>query len=77
MVAAIKVSTGFSIGMNVLVRRLQRAPTAPSPTEKAQPKSIDDKDRDTALELAEEVGAETPITNFMTELDLKRVYDCT
>ena len=75
MAAAIKVSTGHSIGMNVLVRRLLKPPTAPVPEEKVQPKSIGDKDRDTALELAEEVGAETPITNFMTELDLKKVYD--
>jgi 3-hydroxyisobutyrate dehydrogenase-like beta-hydroxyacid dehydrogenase len=75
MVAAIKVSTGHSIGLNVVVRQLQRPPKVLSPAEKIQPKSIDDKDRETALELAEEVGAETPITHFMTELDLKQVYD--
>jgi 3-hydroxyisobutyrate dehydrogenase-like beta-hydroxyacid dehydrogenase len=75
MVAAIKVSTGHSIGMNVVVRQLQRAPKAPGPTEKAQPKSIDEKDRETALELADEIGAATPISHFMTELDLKKVYD--
>ncbi len=75
MVAAMKVGTGHSIGLNVVVRQLQRAPKAPSTTEKVQHKSIDEKDRETALELAEEVGAETPITHFMTELDLKKVYD--
>jgi 3-hydroxyisobutyrate dehydrogenase-like beta-hydroxyacid dehydrogenase len=75
MVAAIKVSTGFSKGMNVLIRRMGKPPTLPGAAEKGQPKSIDEKDRDTALELAEDVGAETPITHFMAELDLKKYYD--
>lgn len=77
MVAAIKVSTGFSKGMNVLVRRLKRQ-TLPGDADKVQPtspqKSIGDKDLETALELAQEVEAETPITDFMTELDQKK-YD--
>ena len=45
MVAAIRVSTGFSRGMNVLVRRLRKPPVAPGPAEKVQLKNIDDKDR--------------------------------
>jgi 3-hydroxyisobutyrate dehydrogenase-like beta-hydroxyacid dehydrogenase len=74
MVAAVKVSTGFSKGVNILVRRLQRAQTAKPSTEKVQIKSIDEKDRDTALALAEEVGADTPITDLMARLDLKKIY---
>ncbi len=72
MVAAINVSTGRSIGMNVLVRRLRRAPTAPAPAGKAPLKTIDDKDRDTALELAEEVWGRNPHYSFYDRIGLEK-----
>jgi 3-hydroxyisobutyrate dehydrogenase-like beta-hydroxyacid dehydrogenase len=76
MVAAMRVSTGFSRGLNTLVMQLRRPrPPAPAPSVKGQPKSLDDKDREFALELAEAVRAETPLTRFMTGLDLEKVYD--
>jgi hypothetical protein len=65
-----KPKTNFTVE-----RQLKRGPKAATPVEKNQPKSIDDKDRDTALELAKEVGAKTPIAKLMENLDLKKVYE--
>ena len=76
MVAAIRVSTGFSRGLSTLVRQLRRPlPVTSASGVKDHPKSLDDKDRDFALELAGAVGAETPLTRLMTGLDLEKVYD--
>jgi 2-hydroxy-3-oxopropionate reductase len=75
MAEAMRLSTGYSRGLMTLVRQVRD----PSPPGVASPvpsgsKSLGDKDLDHALELADEVGAETPLTRFMMDLDLKNTY---
>jgi 3-hydroxyisobutyrate dehydrogenase-like beta-hydroxyacid dehydrogenase len=73
LTAAIKVATGFSRGLGILDMQLRQP--QPAQTIKNQPKSLDDKDWDFVLELAQTVGAETPLARLMTRLDLEKVYD--
>jgi 3-hydroxyisobutyrate dehydrogenase-like beta-hydroxyacid dehydrogenase len=76
LAAAIKVSTGYSRGLNILEMQLRRQiPSAPAKPVKGQPKTLDDKDRDLALELASAVGAATPLARLMKGLDLEKTYD--
>jgi 2-hydroxymethylglutarate dehydrogenase len=80
LIQAISVSTGYSRGLNIIARRLRDPgfpvglPTKPS-GDKAPVKSLGDKDREYAMELAESSGASTPITRLMAELDIETVYD--
>jgi 3-hydroxyisobutyrate dehydrogenase-like beta-hydroxyacid dehydrogenase len=76
MAAAIKVSTGYSRGLGILEMQIKRMIPAPTgPSSKGQTKSLDDKDRDFALELADVVGASAPLAHLMAELDLEKTYD--
>jgi 3-hydroxyisobutyrate dehydrogenase len=76
MTAAMRVATGFSRGLGILDMQLHRPSlVTPLPPAKDRPKSLDDKDRDFALELAVDVGAATPIAQLMGILDLEKVYD--
>jgi 3-hydroxyisobutyrate dehydrogenase-like beta-hydroxyacid dehydrogenase len=75
MVEAMRVSTGSSRGLSQAVRLL-RQPRRENPKVRGkQVKSLDDKDNEAAIELAEAAGAQTPIARFMFELDVKKVYD--
>jgi 3-hydroxyisobutyrate dehydrogenase-like beta-hydroxyacid dehydrogenase len=77
LTAVIKVATGFSRGLGILDMQLRRPQPRPQPaqTTKNQPKSLDDKDWDFVLELAQTVGAETPLAKLMVQLDLEKVYN--
>jgi 3-hydroxyisobutyrate dehydrogenase-like beta-hydroxyacid dehydrogenase len=75
MVEAMRLSTGYSRGLMTLVRQMRNPhPPGAGPSIPAGSKSLGDKDLDHALELAEEVGAETPLTRFMMDLDLNSIY---
>lgn len=74
MVEAIRLSTGNSRGLMTLVRQLREPRASEAAPRSDGTKTLGDKDRDHALELAQEVGAETPLTRFMTSLDLDRLY---
>jgi 3-hydroxyisobutyrate dehydrogenase len=81
LIQAINVSTGYSRGFNIIARRLRDPgfpvglPTKPPSGGKTAVKSLGDKDREFAMELAESSGASTPITRLMAELDIETVYD--
>ena len=75
LIEAIRVSTGYSRGL-MLVSRAVRQPR-PAPEKPSQPKvkSLEEKDNDAAVGLADSVGAKTPVSRFMFGLDLEREYD--
>jgi 3-hydroxyisobutyrate dehydrogenase-like beta-hydroxyacid dehydrogenase len=81
MVQALSVSTGFSKGLSAVSGRLNK--TIPSTMEpimvKTNSQSIAEplglKDRRLALEMARDVGANTPVTTLMTDIDLDSIYD--
>ncbi|MBN1190489.1 MAG: NAD(P)-dependent oxidoreductase [Dehalococcoidales bacterium] len=76
LTAAMRVATGFSRGMGILDMQLRRPyPASQIPERNDRTKSLDDKDRDLALELAAAVGAQTPISQLIGLLDLETVYD--
>lgn len=72
MVAAIRLSTGYSRGLNMAARNTNPPRQASSRT---PVKSLEEKDNQTAIELAKEVGAKTPLSQCMLELELKKIYD--
>ena len=80
MVEAIRVSTGNSRGLGIASRRMRgpappRPPVTRTPGAKEPPQDLGTKDRELAMELAEEVGAETPVTRLMAELDIESIYN--
>ncbi len=76
MVEAIRVSTGYSRGLNLVTRTLhQPRPPRKVTANKAPTKSLEEKDNETAIELAKEVGAQTPVSEFMFKLNLGKIYD--
>ena len=80
MIEAMSVSTGNSRALGGLGRRMRQAPASRPPVTrapgaKAPPEDLGSKDKRLALEMAQAVGANTPIVRFMDELDLESVYD--
>ena len=80
MIEAMSVSTGSSRALRGLGRRMPqppapRPPVAGAPGAKAPPESLGTKDKRLVLEMAEAVGADTPVVRFMDELDLESTYD--
>jgi len=78
MLDVMRVSTGNSwnlqsLDSKVKARTLQPAAKAPAP--KAPPRTIGAKDRKLALELAEKVGANTPLLRFIDGLDVESAYE--
>lgn len=79
MVEAMSVSTGNSRVL-VDIRRTMppfpaRPPVAQATGAKAPLEDLGTKDKRLALEIAEAVGAKTPIARLMEELDLESTYD--
>jgi 3-hydroxyisobutyrate dehydrogenase len=78
MIDVMLVSTGGSWSlknMDYMMKSGMRIPR-PSPAEgKPVPRNIGNKDKELAYELAEEVGANVPLSKFMDELDTESVYD--
>lgn len=81
MAQAISVSTGYSRAFGGMGRRMAGPPPPPrppvtrAPGAKPPPEDLGTKDKRLALEMAEEVGAKTPVTRFMEKLDLEAEYD--
>jgi 3-hydroxyisobutyrate dehydrogenase-like beta-hydroxyacid dehydrogenase len=75
LVEAMRLSTGYSRGLNLAARgiRQPRPVVKPVVAEKAI-KSLDEKDNETAMELAQAVGANTPVAGLMLELDQEKTY---
>jgi 3-hydroxyisobutyrate dehydrogenase len=76
LVQAMRLSTGYSRGLNLAARgiRQPRLSLKPATAGKAV-KSLDEKDNETAMELAELVAASTPVARLMLELDQEKAYD--
>ncbi len=78
MAQAISVSTGYSRSFSGIGRRMGGPASVPRPPvtrEPGAPEDLGTKDKRLALELAEEVGANTPVVRFMEKLDLDSFYD--
>jgi len=81
MAQAISVSTGYSRSFGGMGRRMAGPPPPPrppvirAPGAKPPPEDLGTKDKRLALEMAEEVGANTPIVRFMEKLNLESTYD--
>jgi 3-hydroxyisobutyrate dehydrogenase-like beta-hydroxyacid dehydrogenase len=78
MIDVMLVSTGGSWSlknMDYMMKSGMRMPR-PAPTvDKPVPRNLGNKDKELAYELAEEVGANVPLSKFMDELDTESVYD--
>jgi len=78
MVEAMSVSTGNSralMGVGRPMPLFPRPPVAQAPGAKAPVEDLGTKDKRLALEMANAVGAKTPIVRLMEELDLESTYD--
>jgi len=80
MVEAISLSTGNSRALMGVARPMPFPPVprpsaTETPDEKAPTEDLGTKDKRLALEMAETVGAKTPIVQLMEELDLNSTYD--
>jgi 3-hydroxyisobutyrate dehydrogenase-like beta-hydroxyacid dehydrogenase len=78
MAQAISVSTGYSRAFGGMGRRMGGPASGPRPPVARAPGAPEDlgsKDKRLALEMAEEVGANTPVVRFMEKLDLESLYD--
>lgn len=78
MLDVMRVSTGNSWSLqnlDYMVKSRTLYPAAKAPTAKAPTKNTGAKDRKLALELAEKVGANTPLLRFIDGLDAESAYD--
>ncbi len=73
IVQAMRLSTGYSRSL-MMAARAPRSSPEPSASGKAV-KSLDDKDNETAMALAEAVAASTPVARLMLGLDQPKTYD--
>ncbi len=75
LVEAMRVSTGYSRGLMQAVRRVRQPhPAAEAPPAGPHVKSLDEKDNETAIDQAEKVGANTPVTRAMMKMEMEKVY---
>jgi 3-hydroxyisobutyrate dehydrogenase-like beta-hydroxyacid dehydrogenase len=80
MKQAMSLSTGNSRALMGIGRRMPflppPKPSASEPSSKeATPEDLGSKDKRLALEMAEAVGADTPVVRLMEKLDLESTYD--
>lgn len=75
MIEAMRLSTGYSRGLMTLARQIRQPHPLRSADAKKPTKELGDKDKEFALELAESVGAKTPLTRFMAELNIEAEYE--
>jgi 3-hydroxyisobutyrate dehydrogenase len=75
MVEAMRLSTGYSRGLMTLARQIRQPRPIIKGAMNKPTKELGDKDRDFAIELAESAGANTPITRFMSGLNLETEYE--
>jgi 3-hydroxyisobutyrate dehydrogenase-like beta-hydroxyacid dehydrogenase len=75
MLEAVRLSTGYSRGLMLVARMVRQPRPASKVTTKSAVKSLEEKDNETAIGLAEAVGAKTPVSQFMFELDLEKEYE--
>jgi 3-hydroxyisobutyrate dehydrogenase len=75
LVEAMRLSTGYSRSLISVARTVRQPRPAPKKTPGPKLKSLEEKDNEAAVGLADSVGAKTPVSHFMFGLDLEHQYD--
>jgi 3-hydroxyisobutyrate dehydrogenase-like beta-hydroxyacid dehydrogenase len=76
LVQAMRLSTGYSRGLNMAARVTRQPRPSPVPAASGKPiKSLDDKDNETAMALAESVAASMPVAQLMLGLNQEKTYN--